>query len=272
MVPFVGPSHPLPLDRADLQRSINLYPVRAENAGEKSESHLMPTPGLSVWSGLPGGGAGFAQGDAAAGTVAPALPSHGVGDGLLFYVLHTSTFTPPTGWTLVDQGFDSSGGVNLRIYGRIADGSANDTPTYSSPQKTTWFTLLIRNVNDSHFPAGMNTGTDYQFGVAGGGNINPRPITKLTSGSQFVIAAGFLEINVPPADATITAVPTGYTKLGVTGRLDYLNGATHFFAELVLAQATVVGASIDPGPFNDGSGSYFSGGSSAATLAVTYTP
>lgn len=50
MIPFVGPSHPLPVDRIDLQRSINLYPVRAEQGGEKAETHLMPTPGLRVWS------------------------------------------------------------------------------------------------------------------------------------------------------------------------------------------------------------------------------
>jgi hypothetical protein len=53
MIPFVGPSHPLSLDRVDLQRSINLYPVRAEDAGEKTESHLAPVPGLTLWSAQP---------------------------------------------------------------------------------------------------------------------------------------------------------------------------------------------------------------------------
>lgn len=53
MIPFVGPSHPLPLDRADLQRSINLYPVRAEDAGEKTEATLRQVPGLTLWSAEP---------------------------------------------------------------------------------------------------------------------------------------------------------------------------------------------------------------------------
>jgi len=53
MVPFVGPSHPLALDRVDLQRSINMYPVAAEQVGEKSEAHLVSAPGLVLFSGEP---------------------------------------------------------------------------------------------------------------------------------------------------------------------------------------------------------------------------
>lgn len=50
MIPFIGPSHPLPIDRVDLQRAINLYPVSAEDAGEKTDRHMRQAPGLTTWS------------------------------------------------------------------------------------------------------------------------------------------------------------------------------------------------------------------------------
>lgn len=60
MIPFIGSSHPLPLDRVDLQRSINLYEVSAEDDGEKSEKHLAPAPGLTLFSvGAAPGSIGF---------------------------------------------------------------------------------------------------------------------------------------------------------------------------------------------------------------------
>lgn len=60
MIPFIGSSHPLALDRVDLQRSINLYEVSAEDDGEKSEKHLAPAPGLTMFSvGASPGSIGF---------------------------------------------------------------------------------------------------------------------------------------------------------------------------------------------------------------------
>ena len=53
MVPFVGPSYHLATRKADVQRSVNLFPVMNEVVGGKTEAYLQAVPGLDVFSAVP---------------------------------------------------------------------------------------------------------------------------------------------------------------------------------------------------------------------------
>ena len=48
--PFIGPSYTLNARKADVQRTVNLFPVVREVAGTKSIAYLDSVPGLSVFS------------------------------------------------------------------------------------------------------------------------------------------------------------------------------------------------------------------------------
>lgn len=50
-VPFVGPSYTLNTRKADVQRTVNMFPVANEVAGGKSAAYLESVPGLVVFSG-----------------------------------------------------------------------------------------------------------------------------------------------------------------------------------------------------------------------------
>ena len=54
MIPFVGGSYLLNVRKADVQRSVNLFPVGAEVPGSKGATYLDSVPGLTVFSGLGG--------------------------------------------------------------------------------------------------------------------------------------------------------------------------------------------------------------------------
>lgn len=49
-VPFVGPSYTLNTRKADVQRTVNMFPVANEVAGGKSAAYLESVPGLVVFS------------------------------------------------------------------------------------------------------------------------------------------------------------------------------------------------------------------------------
>lgn len=124
MIPFVGPSHPLPLDRVDLQRSINLRPVSAEAPGEKVESHLLPTPGLSVWSAYVAVGS-FLSIDNASGAAA---------DGLTYTLTVTrtgvTTGTSRVTWTATGDTYDGTEGFQRVAYtGELAFAAGETTKT-----------------------------------------------------------------------------------------------------------------------------------------------
>lgn len=50
MIPFVGPSYQLNTRKADVQRTVNMFVVRNEVAGGKSQMYLESVPGLNVFS------------------------------------------------------------------------------------------------------------------------------------------------------------------------------------------------------------------------------
>lgn len=53
MIPFVGGSYSLAVRRADVQRTVNMYPVGAEDEGSHAPSYLAQIPGLDVFSDVP---------------------------------------------------------------------------------------------------------------------------------------------------------------------------------------------------------------------------
>ena len=50
MIPFVGPSYQLNTRKADVQRTVNMFVVRNEVAGGKSQMYLESVPGLNIFS------------------------------------------------------------------------------------------------------------------------------------------------------------------------------------------------------------------------------
>lgn len=50
MIPFVGGSYTLDVRKADVQRTVNLFPVASENAGSAAPTYLQSIPGLDVFS------------------------------------------------------------------------------------------------------------------------------------------------------------------------------------------------------------------------------
>jgi hypothetical protein len=53
MIPFVGGSYTLDVRKADVQRTVNLFPVASENAGSAAPTYLQSIPGLDVFSDVP---------------------------------------------------------------------------------------------------------------------------------------------------------------------------------------------------------------------------
>lgn len=53
MVPFAGPSYTLNTREADVQRTVNLFPVVNEVAGGKADAYLESVPGLDLFSSEP---------------------------------------------------------------------------------------------------------------------------------------------------------------------------------------------------------------------------
>jgi hypothetical protein len=57
MIPFVGPSYQLNTRKADCQRTVNMFVIKNEAAGGKSQMYLESVAGLTVFSepiGIPG--------------------------------------------------------------------------------------------------------------------------------------------------------------------------------------------------------------------------
>lgn len=50
MIPFIGGSYTLGVRKADVQRSVNCYPVATENPGGAVAEYLQSIPGLDVFS------------------------------------------------------------------------------------------------------------------------------------------------------------------------------------------------------------------------------
>lgn len=50
MIPFVGGSYTLDVRKADVQRTVNMFPVASENAGSAEPTYLQSIPGVDLFS------------------------------------------------------------------------------------------------------------------------------------------------------------------------------------------------------------------------------
>lgn len=53
MIPFVGGSYTLDVRKADVQRTVNMFPVASENAGSAEPTYLQSIPGYDLFSDEP---------------------------------------------------------------------------------------------------------------------------------------------------------------------------------------------------------------------------
>ncbi len=181
-----------------------------------------------------------------------------------------ATFGAPPGWTVIGGGVaDSSGSwVYLRAFGRIADGTANDAAPFTvTSGGTAWAMAALRPLNDAHFPSAFDGG-DYSYGLESSG-INSRPVTKANNTTQIAFSVGFMA--APPGGATFVAPPTGYTTIS-SQQFSFTSG-TAFDAQLMATyDSSIVAATVNPGPFDDGNNGFGGGGAGALTFVVSWAP
>jgi hypothetical protein len=190
-----------------------------------------------------------------------------VGDALLLIVVrHASgVFGGPAGWHDIVEGQDSSSGLRVNLVGRIADGSATDAAAaFTTGSASAWCMAAIADPADPNFPAALTgSGTDYRFVVG----TNPGSVTKPGGTSQVAIAVGFI-LTGGSGTASLDDVPAGYTAAAAEG-FSYSVASTPFDGSMLVGYRIVSGTSEDPGEFDDGSGSYGTGGNGVATVLIT---
>lgn len=126
-----------------------------------------------------------------------------VGDLLVLFVSteHSQANTTPTGWTLAGSASVGSGQIQSVIWWRIADGTADDTPTVSLTLADDHEALLIRlDGQDATTP--FDTADTYTQ-VSGTTPEVPLITTSVSNG--FVLAFSTLPINI------YASSPSGYT-------------------------------------------------------------
>jgi hypothetical protein len=193
----------------------------------------------------------------------PALPST-AGHALILGVLHKSAMTldTPAAWQAMSTGtFDSSGTVQLSLFGRVADGSADDAAmSFASAEQAAWF-VCSTPVADVDFPAGMGPYIDTAV------SVDPPAIAK-PAGDHLALAIAFVTVgNTPPGTADITAPPAGYETVA-DQTYTLIIGLGTQTPRLVVARREFSGTSENPGAFDEGSGTYGNGGSASATLVL----
>lgn len=274
-IPFVGPSYQLESREAGVQRTINMVPVPQEPGNERTKWTFKDVPGLELFAGAVLSGSSAAT----SGTdTAPTIPSETeVGDGLLLFVTHRSdanlTLDNPSAWTAISAALNSSGGLYLRTFGRVADGTANDDPGFSltvGKTECAWIVTTTNNVSDGHFPSAMSGGTDFNGNLEATG-INPGGVTKATSTTHVAFAVAYFQESTGGGGATITALPTGYAQMALLNWSFVLNGTT-FVCQTCVARRAYTGAAENPSYFADGTGQYAGGGVGALTIALAYAP
>jgi hypothetical protein len=201
------------------------------------------------------------------------------GDGLVLAVVRQvgGTFGIGAGWVHIDTGQDSSGGLRIELYGRIADGTAADVATYTVSAGPTMFLMAaLRNVDDANFPADMEEDTDYNISLAGVGACNGGGITKTTSAEQLALVIGFFESSEGVGGMALTAPPSGYTQ-AANQTMDFvipgvppITPDTPMNCQMLAGYRTFSGQSEDPGAFTSASLAVGVGGTGVALVVVTY--
>jgi hypothetical protein len=223
-----------------------------------------------------GGFIGIVQGateDGDGGTAVAPPSGAAAGDALVLAVVRLVgvTFGISAGWTLIDTGQDSSGGLRIELYGRIADGTSADIATYTvSDWPTMYLMAALRTPDDANFPAGMEEDTDYNINLAGVGACNGGGITKDTSAEQFALVIGFFESTVGGAGMVLTAPPAGYTQ-AANQTMGFSILGTPFNCQMLAGHRTFTGQSEDPSAFASPSLDVGGGGTGVALVVVSYT-
>jgi hypothetical protein len=224
---------------------------------------------------LPGGFIGVVEGatDDGDGGASVAPPDGAVaGDALLLAVVRqVSTFDIGAGWSHIETGQDSSGGLRIELYGRIADGTSADTATYTVTDGPTMYVMAaFRTPADDHFPAGMEVYVDYNNNLAGSGVVNVGDVTKTTSAEQFALCIGFFESTYAlGVGIELTGPPAGYTQVG-NQTMGFSISGTPFFCQMLTGYRTFTGQFEDPDAFPTASDDVGGGGTGAALVVVTY--
>jgi uncharacterized repeat protein (TIGR01451 family) len=202
------------------------------------------------------------------------------GDALVLIVVRqvSGAFVIDPGWDLIHTGQDSSGGLRVESYGRLANGTATDTATYTvSAGPTMYVMFAFRVPDDSHFPAGMlNAGSvDVTSGLSGAGSCNVNAVTKVDTGvlDRFAVIVGFFESTYPlGVGMELTAPPTGYTEAG-NQTMGFEITGTPFYCQMMGCYRTYNGTGEDAGAFTVApSGDVGGGGTGAIAMVITYAP
>jgi hypothetical protein len=210
---------------------------------------------------------GFTSGDDSS----PVLPgATRAGAALLMYVLcrRGASFSQDNAaaWPLAYQHDDSSANVlRLRCFTRIADGTADDADTgFTSSDVAAWAMASISAPNDSYFPDNLVEDRDYKRRAV----LDLGLVTKENSAPHVAFACAFSAST--SSGGLGGGVPPGYTQIGDLIAFDFSQFAMTVTANMLFAYKLLVGQAEDGGEFDDGSGSFGSGGTGSVNTLVQY--
>lgn len=126
-----------------------------------------------------------------------------VGDVLIFVAKHRDTvrtMNAPSGWNSVSYQANSFSSVRMRLMVRVADGTANDTPSIVMNGSTQWFAVILRFSGvDTSTPIHDSNGT----WTNSGGTIDLQTVTTSVPNS-FLLAV------IANRLASVTGDPSGW--------------------------------------------------------------
>lgn len=161
-------------------------------------------------------------------SLAPGAPSGVVTGNLLIGATGNrstgQTISTPTGWALI-----SLTGEKLRVYGRIADGSGDDTPTFDWSGSNDSFAVLLRY--DGDVPADIadlvpSGGVTENGGSVGGNSLDLESTTAPTGTDMLVFVLTLKNKTSASNSAVIDSVTPEFTLRGELEQNDValLNG------------------------------------------------
>ena len=153
--------------------------------------------------------------------LSPGAPSGVVSGNLLIAATGNrsigQTIPTPTGWTLI-----SLTGKKLRVYGRIATGGGDDTPTFDWSGSNDSFAVLLRY--DGDVPAVIGNlvpsgGVTEDSGTAGGNDV-PLESTTAPSGTDMLVFGFPLKNKTSNSNGAVISTTPEFTLRGELAQAD----------------------------------------------------
>ena len=171
------------------------------------------------------------------------------GNLLLAFCSHDNSataITASTGWTSINQTVITSNVHRMAVFGRVADGGANDALSLSGTTSQDYCAAILRVVN--HAVGSATVATDVKVAgtfSASSGAINPPNLAAGSTTTWLWIASGCIDATA--TGDTLTTQPSGYS-VAVAG---FKSASSTTSSAMAIAVKGANASSDDPGTFTN---------------------